>query len=74
MLGIKRRGTGVVKRVLLTPSGRQTIGVQLREERRGLIGARSFQVVLAPGSDWTLKVDLPGKDADANFFLVETRR
>jgi hypothetical protein len=74
MLGIKRRGTGVVKRVLLTPSGQQTIGVQLRGERRGLIGSRSFRVVLSPGSDWTLRVDLPAADADANFFLVETSR
>jgi serine/threonine protein kinase len=74
VLGIKRRGTGAVKRVLLTPSGRQTIGVQLREERRGLVGARSFQVMLSPGSDWTLRIDLPAADADANFFLVEKSR
>jgi len=74
VLGIKRRGTGVVKRVLLTPSGRQTIGIQLREERRGLVGAKSFRGTLKPGGDYTLRIDLPSAEADANFFLVETSR
>jgi serine/threonine protein kinase len=74
MLGIKRKGTGLVKRVLLTPSGRQTVGIQLRESQRGLMGSASFQRDLSAGTDWTLRVDLPGPEAEPNFYLVKTSR
>jgi hypothetical protein len=73
-LGIRRRGSGVVKRVLLTPSGEQTIGVQLRDSERGLLGAQSFKRRLVAGSEWTLRLDLPSAGANAGFFLVETSR
>jgi hypothetical protein len=73
-MGIRRRGTGTVKRVLVAPSGQQRIGIQLRDPRRGLIGSASFQRGLGAGSDWTLRVDLPAAEADASFYLVETSR
>jgi serine/threonine protein kinase len=73
-MGIQRRGTGTVKRVLVAPSGEQRIGIQLRDPRRGLIGSASFQRSLRAGSDWTLRVDLPAAEAEASFYLVETRR
>ncbi len=73
-LGIKRHGTGVVKRVLMTASGRQTIGVQLRNAERGLTGAATFERTLGAGSDWTLRIDLPRPGAEPSFYLVETRR
>ena len=73
-MGIRRRGTGTVKRVLVAPSGEQRVGIQLRDPRRGLIGSASFQRGLAAGSDWTLRVDLPAADGQVSFYLVETRR
>ncbi len=73
-MGIRRRGTGTVKRVLVAPSGQQRIGIQLRDPRRGLVGSASFQRSLGAGSDWTLRVDLPTAEAQASFYLVETSR
>ena len=73
-LGMRRRGTGSLKRVLLAPSGRQNIGVQLRDADRGLVGSASFQRNLDAGTDWTLRVDLPAPDAEASFYLVQTSR
>ncbi len=73
-MGIRRRGTGTVKRVLVAPSGQQRVGIQLRDPRRGLIGSGSFQRGLGAGSDWTLRVDLPAADAAVSFYLVETTR
>jgi serine/threonine protein kinase len=73
-MGIRRRGTGTVKRVLVAPSGQQRIGIQLRDPRRGLVGSASFQRNLGAGSDWTLRVDQPAADAEAGFYLVETSR
>jgi len=71
LLGIKRKGTGKVKRVLLSPSGRHTVGVELRDPERGSLGAASFTEVLPGGSDWTLRIDLPSKKApEASFYLV----
>jgi len=73
-MGIRRRGTGTVKRVLVAPSGQQRIGIQLRDPRRGLVGSASFQRGLQAGSDWTLRVDLPAADGQVSFYLVETSR
>jgi hypothetical protein len=74
VLGIKRGGTGVAKRVLLAPSGQQHIGVQLHDSRRGIIATKDFHPKLPPGTDWTLRIDMPAPDADVNIYLVKTSR
>jgi predicted Ser/Thr protein kinase len=74
LLGIKRQGTGDVKRVMLAPSGEHRIGIQLRDARRGLVGSANFQRRLPAGTDWTLRVDMPSAEADANFYMVKTSR
>jgi hypothetical protein len=75
VLGIKRGGgTGVAKRVLLVSSGQQHIGVQLHDSRRGVIASADFHRNLPPGTDWTLRVDMPSRDADVNIYLVKTSR
>jgi hypothetical protein len=71
LLGIKRKGTGQVKRVLLVPSGRHTVGIQLNEAERGSIGEATFTESLTAGSDWTLRTDLPEGAAVASFYLVK---
>jgi len=74
MLGIKRKGTGQVKRVMLTPSGTHTIGVQLTDAETGPRGFGSFREQLVKDSDWTLRVDLPKDAEEASFFLIRARR
>jgi len=73
-LGFKRKGRGTLKRVILTPSGRHTVGVQLVGSKQGTIGSASFDRDLAPDSHWTLRVDLPDKNSELNFFLVKAAR
>jgi predicted Ser/Thr protein kinase len=73
-LGVKRKGRGTVRRVVLTPSGTYEVGVQLFGEERSLLGAKSFKKTLAPDSRWTLRVDLPNARAEPGFFLVQSAR
>jgi len=71
-LGLKRKGRGTVKRVILTPSGSRSVGVRLTDQKRGVIGSASFTRKLTAGSDWTLRIDLPDGTSAPNFYLVKT--
>ncbi len=73
-LGIKRKGTGQVKRVYLVPSGRRTLAVQLTDETRGPIGFATFTEEFAPDSEWVLRIDMPSAAARPEFRLVSPRR
>jgi tetratricopeptide (TPR) repeat protein len=73
-LGVKRKGRGTVRRVILTPSGTYDLGVQLFGEEHELLGSKSFRKVLEPESRWTLRVDLPRPRAEPGFFLVQSAR
>ena len=73
-LGLRKKGRGTVRRVVLTPSGEHRIGVELRDLKRGVLGTASFVRSLPPDSDWTLRVDLPSAKAEPNFFLVKPAR
>jgi len=73
-LGFKRKGRGTVRRVILTPSGHHTVGVQLVGRKFGAIGSASFDRDLAPNSQWTLRVDLPDDRSEPSFFLVKAAR
>ena len=74
ILGFKKKGRGTVRRVILTPSGKHTIGVELRDNRRGVLGSSTFVRLLEPDTEWTLRVDLTGEKAQPNFFLVKSAR
>jgi hypothetical protein len=71
LLGIKRKGSGQVKRVLLVPSGQHTIGIQLLDADRGAVGEATFTEALRAGTDWTLRTDLPDEEQSPRFFLVK---
>ena len=73
MLGMKKKGTGQVKRVVLAPSGRHTVGAQLVGTEEGNLGSAEITKVLPAGSDWTLRVDLPEGASEASFYLVKSR-
>ena len=70
----KKKGSGSVRKVLLAPSGRHTIGIELIDAERGSIGSRSFERSLPAGSDWSLRVDLPDRAGSPHFFLVQSSR
>ena len=70
LFGARRGGTGAVKRVVLVPSGRHSITAALRDGEGALRGSQTFDRELPANSDWTLRFDLPSKDATATVFLV----
>ena len=72
-LGIKKKGTGQVRKTVLAPSGRHTLGVQLNDRERGPLGFASFTKVFAPGSAWTIRIDLPPGSDNPIFYLVQAR-
>jgi len=72
-LGIRRKGTGAVKRVVLIPSGTRRVGIELLDADGRSLGVKHFDERLAAGSDWTLRVDMPDDDAAPGFFLVRAR-
>ncbi|MGD9253581.1 MAG: protein kinase [Holophagae bacterium] len=74
ILGIKRKGRGTVRRVILTPSGAHEIGVQLFDERQGSLGSKTFTKDFTPESRWTLRIDLPNSRSMPGFFLVQSAR
>jgi tRNA A-37 threonylcarbamoyl transferase component Bud32 len=73
-LGIKRKGRGAVKRVILTPSGQHVVGVQLVGAKRQALGSASFTRELSPDSRWTLRVNLPNPQGTPDFVLVKAGR
>jgi len=74
VLGIKRKGTGSVHRTLIAPSGQHTIGVRLSSPDLATTFSRDFDANLRPGSQWTLRTDLPSPKAEANFFFIAAGR
>jgi hypothetical protein len=73
-LGFKKSGTGTVKRVLLAPSGTHDVSVSLNDRKRGLVGSKTFRETLTAGTEWTLRIDQPDRNAAASFFLVRANR
>ncbi len=71
-LGRKKKGSGLVKRVFLVPSGRRTLGVQVVGSEEGPLGYKSFQKTFPNGSNWTLRIDMPNANSRPQFFLVRS--
>ncbi len=73
-LGRKKKGSGLVKRVFLMPSGRRTLGVRVDGTEEGPLGHRSFEKLFPSGTNWTLRIDMPNAQARPQFFLVKAGR
>ncbi len=72
LLGIKRKGTGTLRRTLIAPSGRHTIGIKLSSKKLGTPAEASFTEDLVAGSQWSLRTDLPSARATPSFFLIRS--
>ena len=74
LLGIKRKGTGTVKRALIAPSGRRTIGIRLTSPELAAAATAEFTENLEAGSQWSLRADQPSATGKPSFFLVRSDR
>ncbi len=74
LMGIKKKGTGQVKKVLTVPAGRHRLDVELRDAETGSRGSKAFQGTFAADSEWTLRVGLASADGTPDFFLVQPSR
>ncbi len=72
LLGIKRKGTGTLRRTLIAPSGRHTIGIKLSSKKLSAPAEASFTEDLVAGSQWSLRTDLPSARATPSFFLIRS--
>ena len=70
LLGIKRKGTGTLRRTLIAPSGHHTIGIKLSSPKLKTPAEASFSKNLIAGSQWSLRADLPSAKATPSFFLI----
>jgi len=70
VFGMRRGGSGTVKRVVVVPAGRHTISATLHDGEGASRGSQTFDCQLPAGSDWTLRFDLPSKEATATVYLV----
>jgi len=73
-LGLKTEGRGTIKRVFLVPSGRRSVAVTITDQKRGVIGSKTFQVTMLSDSEWTLRIDQPKSSSEASLSLVRTSR
>ncbi len=70
VLGLRRSGTGQVRKSLTVPSGRQLIRVELRNAAGRTLGNETFERRIRGGSRWTLRIDLASPSATPLFYLV----
>jgi serine/threonine protein kinase len=70
-LGIRRRGSGSISREVLAPSGRHSVGATLHDEDGVLLGSATFDRDLTADSRWTLRINMPSKNAKTTIFLVK---
>jgi tRNA A-37 threonylcarbamoyl transferase component Bud32 len=73
-LGLKTEGRGIIKRVLLAPSGKRTLVVTISDQKRGVLTSKTLEPTLPKDSEWTLKIDQPKKASVPSFRLVRTHR
>jgi len=73
-LGIKRKGTGTVKKALIAPSGERTIGVRLSSPELSTDATAEFTEQLGPGSQWSLRIDQPTAKATPTIFFIRSNR
>ncbi len=72
-LGFKKKGTGLVQKTVLTPSGTHHITVRLTDRERGPLGSASFTRTFEAGSSWTLRIELAKGSSQPSFYLVHAR-
>jgi len=73
-LGFKKKGSGLVQKTVLMPSGRHRVAVQLTDRERGPVGSASFTRMFDAGSSWTLRIELARGSSKPSFFLVQAHR
>jgi len=69
LLGIRRKGTGTVKRTLIAPSGRHVVTIRLSSPQLKALAETSFDENLRAGSLWSLKTDMSSEKATPSFSL-----
>jgi len=73
-LGLKTEGRGTIKRVFLVPSGKRSVAVTITDQKRGVIGSKTFQETMFSDSEWALRIDQPKRSSEVTLFLVRTSR
>jgi hypothetical protein len=73
MLGLKKKGAGVIQDAFTIESGARRITVRLREGDGRLRGEEILPATFAAGSRWTLKIEMAGEQDVPRFSLTAVR-
>lgn len=69
-LGLKKKGSGLVKKSFVIPSGRHKIGIFLTSPDLSKPGRREFAQDFPAESRWNLRIDQPAPGSVPSFYLL----
>jgi predicted Ser/Thr protein kinase len=73
MLGLKKKGAGVIQDAFTVESGAHRVTVRLRDGDGKLRGEETLPAALAAGSRWILKVEMAGEQDVPRFTLTSAK-
>jgi hypothetical protein len=73
-LGLKRKGSGLVKKSFVIPSGRHKIGIELTSPDIPAPGRKEFAQDFPTESRWNLRIDQPKTTSNPSFFLLRLKK
>lgn len=73
-LGIKKKGTGLVRKNLVVPSGSHSIGLFLTSPDLSKPARKIFDLTLSANSRWNLRIDQPKPTSAPSFFLLPLKK
>ncbi len=74
VFGVKKPGSGTVKDIIMTKTGRHTILVELRGKEGVLVGSETFDIDLSSSRDWTLRIVMADNRSEPEFSLYKSNR
>jgi eukaryotic-like serine/threonine-protein kinase len=73
VLGLKKKGAGVIQDAFTVESGARRITVRLRDQAGKLRGEETLPVLLAAGARWVLKIEMAGEQDVPRFSLTPAK-
>lgn len=73
-LGLKKKGSGLVKKSFVIPSGHHTIGIYLTSPDLPQPGRKDFEGSFPAESRWNLRIDQPKAESTPSFYMLPLKR
>jgi len=73
-LGIKKKGSGLVRKSLVLPSGHHKVGIFLTSPDLPRAARKVFETDFGVESHWNLRIDQPKTESTPSFFLLSLKK